>query len=64
MNHSVNTKTNPLRSAISAEAILDHLVTATLVLDDDLEVVFGNSAAESVLIKVMLHLIAKPPPAV
>ena len=49
MNHSVNTKTNPLRSAISAEAILDHLVTATMVLDDDLEVVFVNSAAESLL---------------
>ena len=49
MNHSVNTKTNPLRSATSAEAILDHLVTATMVLDDDLEVVFVNSAAESLL---------------
>ena len=37
MNHSVSTKTKTLRSAVSAEAILDHLITATMVLDEELK---------------------------
>ena len=49
MNHSVSSKTKTSRSAVSAEAILDHLITATMVLDEELKVVFVNSAAESLL---------------
>ena len=49
MNQPALTKAKPFRSAISAEAVLDTLVTATMVLDTDLKVVFVNSAAESLL---------------
>ena len=49
MNQTALTKAKPFRSAVSAEAVLDTLVTATMVLDTDLKVVFVNSAAESLL---------------
>ena len=49
MNQPALSKAKPFRSAVSAEAVLDTLVTATVVLDTDLKVVFVNSAAESLL---------------
>ena len=49
MNQTAISKAKPFRSAVSAEAVLDTLVTATMVLDTDLKVVFVNSAAESLL---------------
>ena len=49
MNHSAYHKTKSFRGAVSADAVLDTMVTAAMVLDSDLRVVFVNSAAESVL---------------
>ena len=49
MNHTAFSKTKTFRSAVSADSVLDSMVTATVVLDRELKVVFVNSAAESLL---------------
>ena len=49
MNQTAFSKTKALRRAVSAETVLDSMVTAIMVLDSDLKVVFVNSAGESLL---------------
>jgi two-component system nitrogen regulation sensor histidine kinase GlnL len=49
MNHNASAKIKPSLTAVSAETVLDHLITATMVLDHELKVVFVNSATESLL---------------
>lgn len=49
MNQPTLLKTKPFRKNVQAEAVLDALVTAAMVLDSDLKVVFVNAAAESLL---------------
>lgn len=49
MNQSVSPTSKFQTNAVNAAAVLDHLITATLVLDTELTVVFVNSAAESLL---------------
>ena len=60
MNHSVSSKTKTSRSAVSAEAILDHLITATMVLDEELEVVFVNSQLESYCTASAAQIVGTP----